>query len=297
MARIAFLGLGAMGSRMAHRLLQAGHALTVWNRSPAACAPLVAAGAQAATTPRAAVADADLVFAMVRDDGAAHRVWLDTADGAAAGLAPQALAIECSTLSLAGVRTLATALAAQGHRLLEAPVSGSLPAVEAGQLVFLPAGDAADLARATPVLAALGQVAPLLGPVGQGALAKLLVNSLLGVQVGLLAEWIGVLRHQGADAGRLLQATAATPAWSPVAARLAPALLAGDLRPQFPVELIEKDFGYALQLRGEADQPLVAAARALFGRAVHEGLGALNMTAVLQLFDPAATAGEARLRG
>ena len=125
-----------------------------------------------------------------------------------------------------GARTLAGALAAHGHRLLEAPVSGSLSAV----------------------LAALGSVVPLLGPVGQGALAKLLVNSLLGVQVSLLAEWIGTLRRQGADPERLLQAAAATPAWSPIAGRLSASMLAGDFQPQFPVELIAKDFGYTLQL-------------------------------------------------
>ena len=118
-----------------------------------------------------------------------------------------------------GARTLAGALAAHGHRLLEAPVSGSLPAV----------------------LAALGSVVPLRGPVGQGALAKLLVNS-------LLAEWIGTLRRQGADPERLLQAAAATPAWSPIAGRLSASMLAGDFQPQFPVELIAKDFGYTLQL-------------------------------------------------
>ncbi|MDQ5896518.1 MAG: 3-hydroxyisobutyrate dehydrogenase [Pseudomonadota bacterium] len=286
MARIAFLGLGAMGSRMALRLLQAGHAVTVWNRSPAACTPLVAAGAQVAATPRAAAAGAEFVFSMVRDDEAAHQVWLDEHTGASAGLGATALAIECSTLSVDGARSLAAALAARGLRVLEAPVSGSLPAVEAGQLVFLPGGDAADLDRAAPVLAALGRAVPLLGPVGQGALAKLLVNSLLGVQVSLLAEWIGVLRQQGADPERLLQAAAATPVWSPIAGRLAPALLAGDFRPQFPVELIAKDFGYALQLAGAPAQPVVAATHGVFERATREGLGAQNMTAVVQLFFP-----------
>ncbi|PXW95184.1 3-hydroxyisobutyrate dehydrogenase [Sphaerotilus hippei] len=284
MARIAFLGLGAMGSRMALRLLNADHAVTVWNRSPAACAPLVAAGAQAAATPRSAADGAEFVFSMVRDDEAARHVWLDEVDGAAAALATTALAIECSTLSLDGARSLADALAARGHRLLEAPVSGSLPAVEAGQLVFLPGGEAADLARAAPVLAALGSAAPLLGPVGQGALTKLLINSLLGVQVSLLAEWMAVLKRQGTDVSRLLGAAASTAVWSPVAHRLAASMLAGDFRPQFPVELIAKDFSYALQLGGPAEQPVVAAAQAVFERATRQGLGAQNMSAVAQLY-------------
>ena len=284
MARIAFLGLGAMGSRMALRLLQAGHALSVWNRTSAAVSPLVAAGAEAAASPRTAAIGADIVLSMVRDDDASRWVWLDERDGAVNGMGPSALAIECSTLSLDGVRVLAQAFSVRGHRLLEAPVSGSLPAVESGQLVFLPGGDAADLTRAEPVLSALGRVSPLLGPVGQGAVVKLLVNTLLGVQVSLLAEWIGALRQQGADPEPLLQAAATTAVWSPIASRLVPSMLAGDYSPQFPVDLIVKDFAYALQLSGPTAQPVVAAAHGVFERAAREGLGGENMTAVLQLF-------------
>lgn len=290
MARIAFLGLGAMGSRMAFRLIGAGHALTVWNRSPGAMALLVAAGALAAPTPRAAVEGAEFVFSMVRDDEAARRVWLDETDGAMAGLGAEALAIECSTLSMDGARSLSEAMGARGRRFLEAPVSGSLPAVETGQLVFLPAGSQADLERASPVLAAFGSVGPLLGPVGQGALAKLLINSLLGAQVSLLAEWIGLMQRQGLDFQPVLAAAAGTAAWSPIAGRLAASMLAGDFQAQFPVELIVKDLGYALQLAGPAAQPVVAATHDVFERAQQAGLGTQNMTAVLRLFNPQSTA-------
>ena len=101
MARVTFLGVGAMGSRMAINLLKAGHELTVWNRTPEVAAPLVDAGARQAFTPRDAVASAEVIIAMLRDDGASREVWLNPESGALAGMPPSAIAIESSTLTSA----------------------------------------------------------------------------------------------------------------------------------------------------------------------------------------------------
>ena len=98
--KIAFLGLGAMGSRMAINLVQAGHSLHVWNRTRERCNPLVDMGATAHDSPREAAQQADIVFSMVRDDAASRSVWLDGKTGALAGMAADTLAIEYSTLSL-----------------------------------------------------------------------------------------------------------------------------------------------------------------------------------------------------
>jgi len=146
---IAFLGLGAMGARMAARLVAAGHAVAVWNRSLAAAAPLVAAGARLTATPAEAASGATVVFSMVTDDVAARRVWLG-GDGAAAALRPGAVAIECSTVTPGWVRELAGGVAARGAHLLDAPVAGSRPQAEAGQLVFMVGGEAAALEAARP---------------------------------------------------------------------------------------------------------------------------------------------------
>lgn len=290
-SRIAFLGLGAMGSRMATRLLQAGHAVTVWNRSPAPIPALQAAGAQVAATPRQAAQDADFVIAMVRDDEAARRVWCDTETGALAGMRADAVAIESSTLSVAAVRQLHGAAQAVGVALLDAPVSGSRPAAQAGQLVFLVGGEATAFTRAEPVLLAMGVAARHVGPVGQGALAKLVTNTLLGVHVAALAELIGLVRQQGAEPADLLRAVSATSVWAPVDHYLAGSMLSGDFAPQFPVELIAKDFGYVVQAGAQAaGLPVAAAAQRVFQQAAAQRLGAQNMTAVVQLYPPVSSA-------
>lgn len=283
--RIAFLGLGAMGSRMAARLLLAGHAVTVWNRRPAAAAPLVAAGARQALSPREAAVGADFVISMVRDDAAAQQVWCDPEQGAMITIKPGAVAIESSTLSPGAIRQLASAASVAGVHLLDAPVSGSRPAAKAGQLVYLVGGDADTFRRAEPVLLAMGASVRHVGPVGHGTLAKLVTNTLLGLHVTALAELIGLLRHQGVAPDAVLQAVAATPVWAPVDHYLSGSMLAGDFQPQFPVALMAKDFGYALDAAGGATRlPLASAALSVLTEALRQGLGDANMTAVAQLY-------------
>jgi 3-hydroxyisobutyrate dehydrogenase len=283
MSHIAFLGLGAMGSRMAANLLKAGHQVTVWNRSAAACAPLVTAGAQAAETPSAAASQADFVIAMVRDDQASRSVWLDA--GVLAAMKPGAVAIESSTLSVDWIRTLASAASAQGISLIEAPVSGSRPAAEAGQLVYLVGGESQALAQAHGILQSMGSAIHHVGPIGSGALVKLATNALLGIQVSALAELIGLLQRNGTDVDLALKAIAGTPVWAPVANYLASSMRQGDFRPQFPVALIEKDFGYALAAAGSASlAPMLAAAKGVFQAGIEQGLGDKNMTAVVDLY-------------
>ncbi|MDH4910125.1 NAD(P)-dependent oxidoreductase [Xanthomonas axonopodis pv. ricini] len=285
MSKITVLGLGAMGSRMAANLIKAGHAVTVWNRSPAAAEALVAAGAALAATPREAAAGADFVMAMVRDDRASRQVWLDPDTGALAGMAAGAIALESSTLTLGWIRELGAQAALQRIALLEAPVSGSTPQAEAAQLVYLVGGEADTLTHAAPILKAMGSAIQHVGPLGSGALAKLTTNTLLGIQVAVLGELVGMLQHSGADVARVLDAVATTPVWSPVAGRISGSMLAGSFAPQFPIELIEKDFGYTVQAAGsDVVAPTIAAARSVFLAAIERGLGGENMTAVVKLF-------------
>ena len=276
-----------MGARMAARLIKAGHDVTVWNRTADATKPLVAAGATQAQTPRQAAAGAAFVVTMVRDDEASRRVWLDPDNGALAGMAAGAVAIESSTLTAGWIRELGHAVAECGVALLEAPVSGSRVQADAGQLVYFVGGDDTTLARAEPVLKAMGSTVHHIGPLGSATLVKLSTNALLGVQITVLAELIGLLRRSGGDAGRALQAVAGTAVWSPVANYLSGSMLTGDFSPQFPVELIEKDFNYTVQVAGSAAAaPTIAAARDVFRAAIGAGLGELNMTAVVKLVAP-----------
>jgi 3-hydroxyisobutyrate dehydrogenase len=285
MIKVAVLGLGAMGSRMAMNLIHAGHQVKVWNRSSNAAEPLVAAGATQATTPKEAAAGQDFVIAMVRDNDASRQIWLDPHTGALAGMDAGAVAIESSTLTVEWIRELGNQVAARGCSLLEAPVSGSLPQVEAAQLIYLVGGDEATLQKAEPLLKTMASAIHHVGALGTGTLAKLTTNTLLGVQVTVLAEMIGMLKHANVDIARIMAAVAATPVWSPVAQRLSGNMLAENFTPQFPIELIEKDFGYTVQAAGSPNAaPMVAAARSVFQQAMKHGYGKSNMTAVVQLY-------------
>lgn len=285
MSHIAVLGLGAMGKRMAANLLKAGHKVAVWNRSPHAGKELEAQGATRAHTPREAAAGADFVLVMVRDDAASRQVWLDAETGAFAGMSKSAVGMDSSTISVDWARALGAEAAKRGLTLLETPVSGSLPQAEAAQLIFLVGGDEAACERATPVLLAMGGAVRHAGPIGNGALTKLATNALLGIQVTALAELVGMLHRAGADEAKVMGIIATTAVWSPYAQRAIGPMLAGDFTPMFPVELVEKDFGYCIEAAGSPENaPTIAAAHGVFGAARERGLGDANLTSVVSLF-------------
>ncbi len=276
MARIACLGLGAMGRRMAARLAAAGHEVTVWNRTAAAADGL---GLATAATPRAAVARAEVVLGMLADDAAARAVWLDPDHGAAGGMAGGALAIEQGTLTPGAMRALAAALPGG---FLDAPVLGSRPQAEAGALIHLIGGGAEDVARAEPVLAALGTTRHHMGPTGAGAVAKLLANALFAVQAATLAELSAAAAVAGFAPEAFRAVFATLPVLSPAGAGLLGLMVAGRDDPLFPIDLVEKDLRYAATLAPSL--PMTAAAHALFARAQAEGLGGRNISGVRRLY-------------
>lgn len=284
MTQIAFLGLGAMGIRMAQHLIDAGHSLTVWNRTEPRAKPLLEQGAQWADTPAEAAQGAELVIAMVRDDDASAAVWLDEQTGAFKGMSDNAIAIESSTLSVDWVKELAQQAQQRGKQLIEAPVSGSRPQAQNAELVYLVGGDAHLVNRAEPVLSLMGKKVNHTGEMGSGALAKLVTNTLMGIQVTTIAELIGMLKRQGQDPDAILEAVSTTPVWSKTAGIVRKSMVSEAYDPQFPVDLIEKDLGYCLQA---ADQvaPMTSAARTVFNEAQEQQLGEWNMTVVAKLYE------------
>jgi 3-hydroxyisobutyrate dehydrogenase len=283
---IAVLGLGAMGSRMAVALLRAGHRVTVWNRNAEKAVALGNAGARIAGSPRSAVAGADFVICMVRDDHAAREVWLDPNTGALSGMRHDAIGIESSTLSLAAARALAGEFAARGIAFLDAPVAGSRPQAEAGQLIYLVGGDDDIVERATPVLLAIGGSVRHAGAAGAGAAVKLMVNTLFGVQLAVLGEMLGLLERSGIDPQRAHEIFAATPVCSPAANAAGAAMLAGNYAPMFPIELVAKDLGYTISASDvvNAQAPVAHAAATAFDGAVREGYGTDNITGIIQRY-------------
>lgn len=286
MTKIAFLGLGAMGSRMAANLVKNGFDVTVWNRSPGPSDDLAAAGAVAATTPREAVADADVVITCLRDDAASKAVWLDPETGALAGMKPDAVAVESSTITVDWAKQLAAAVTADGKRFLEAPVSGSLPQAEAGELVHICGGEAATLDAVRPVLDAHGSAQHLVGPAGAGALIKLAVNSFLAIQQAALAEVLAMAKRGGVEPDVAVGVITTTPACSPLAKMTAEAMAARNFTPLFPISLMAKDLGYAMAAAGGGDMPLTAGAQEVFENAVAAGFGEDNTSGVVQLYIP-----------
>src|SRR4051812_7943183 len=193
---VALLGLGTMGHGMAMNLLKAGFPLTVWNRTRAKAEPLAQVGATVADSPALAAKNAAVVIAMLADDTASRAAWLSQ-DGALAAMASKSISVECSTLSPDWVAELHSAVKARGLRMVEAPVTGSRPQAEAGQLNFLAGADDDTLAAVTPVLRSMSKEILHLGPVGSGAQLKLINNFLCAVQVTSFAEALAWMERTG----------------------------------------------------------------------------------------------------
>ncbi len=286
MTNIAFLGLGAMGSRMAANLLKFDFTVSVWNRSPGPDETLKLLGAAVATTPRAAADGADIVVSMVRDDEASKEIWLDDTTGALGSMKAGAIAMESSTITVDWARELAATVAASGQRFLEAPVAGSRPQAEAGILIYICGGDADTFTEAMPAMQAMGGTQHHVGDAGSGALVKLAVNTLLGIQQAALAEILGMAKRGGIDPAAMANVIIGTPTCSPLAKMAAESMVAKNFAPLFPVNLMEKDLGYVLAAAGGEGMPLAQATHDVFTKAMDVGYGDDNMSGVIQLYIP-----------
>lgn len=281
MMRIAFLGLGMMGSGMARRLLGAGFALTVHNRTRAKAEELLAAGAAWADSPREAAADADAIITMVADDPASRSLWLGH-DGILAGARAGALGLECSTISVEWGQELRAAAHAAGLRFLDAPVTGSKPQAAAGELVFMVGGEAAVLADARPLLQPMAARIVHVGGSGAGTQVKLLNNFLSGVQVASLAEALALMDRVGIDPEKAMEVILPGAPGSPMVRNVYQRIKAGDDTPLFALRLMAKDLAYAQQEGARQGLPLrtAAAALSLFQAAVSAGDGDRDLSAV-----------------
>jgi 3-hydroxyisobutyrate dehydrogenase-like beta-hydroxyacid dehydrogenase len=286
MNNIAFLGIGAMGERIATHLLTAGHSLHIWNRTPERCQPLVNRGATAYATPKQAAAVAEVVITMVADDDASRQVWLDKTTGAIGGLKQDVIALEYSTLTPGWSRELATVMSDRNHPFLAAPVVGSRPQAEAGQLIQLVGGDAATLASVQSILTNHSANIHHVGDATVSMALKLAINTLFGIQVAALGEILGMLNKTGitpqATIGWLNQMPTTSPALKGIGALMA----VQNYEPLFPIDLVEKDFRYAQALAqtANADVPAVDAIRSIYQQAQQKGYGTDNIAGIAQLY-------------
>jgi 3-hydroxyisobutyrate dehydrogenase len=287
MKRIAFLGLGRMGSAMASRLLGRGYDVTVYNRTAERARPLVDAGAKLARTAREACANAEAVVAMTADDASSRAMWLGGDGALAAGLAPQALAIECSTLSHEWVLALAREVAQRGLRYVDAPVTGLPPAAAAGELTLLVGAANADLDAARPLLDSLATRVLHFGPVGAGTAYKLAINLIGSVQIASAAEGLVLAERAGLDPKLVVSAIATGQAASPQVVRNTQRMIDGEFSRDivFTPVLRLKDIDYALKLAESLGvaTPFGAAAREMFAKLVARGAGADHEARVIEV--------------
>jgi len=265
MARLAVIGLGAMGSRIAARLLAAGHDVVVWNRDAAKADPLVAAGASPAASPAVAADRADAVVTMVADPDALRAVT-EEPEGVLGGMAAGSTLVQMSTVGPAATAALAAAVPEQID-LLDAPVLGSLSEAEAGALTVFAGGRAEVVDRLRPLLTPLGTVSHV-GEVGAGSAAKLVANaSLLGV-LSVLAEALALAQALGLAQATAFHVLAPTPL-GPQAERRRPAIETGDYPLRFALALARKDADLILGAAAEAgaDLRLLTATRSWFADA------------------------------
>jgi 3-hydroxyisobutyrate dehydrogenase-like beta-hydroxyacid dehydrogenase len=261
MKRVAFIGLGRMGHGMAGRYLDAGFDLTVWNRSKAKADDLIARGAQWATSPEEAAIDADAVVTMVADDEVSRQVWLGQ-DGAAATMKAGALAIECSTVSHAHALAMARELRGRGLIYIDCPVTGLPQAAAEGRLTLLVGADAADLEKAQPYLAPIGNIIRHFGAVGSGTVFKLINNLMGAVQIASLAEGLAIAEQCGLDMKLVTEALSTGAVASPQVIRHSRRMASRDFSgASFTAALRHKDAAYAVAL-AETLLPEVPVSRA-----------------------------------
>jgi 3-hydroxyisobutyrate dehydrogenase len=249
---LGFAGIGLMGLPMCRRLLAAGYPLTVWNRSPDKCAELVATGARLATSPAQLCESADLLLLCLADTAVVREVVFGEQGIATAGRRGQLL-VDLSSLEPAATREMAAALAAQcGMAWLDAPVSGGTAGAEAGSLAIMAGGEAADLARARPVLLTLGQRVTHMGGVGAGQVTKACNQMIVACNALVIAEVVALAERSGVDARLLAEALAGGFADSKPLQILAPQMAESQFEPvKWHVRTLLKDLDGAVKLSRE----------------------------------------------
>jgi 3-hydroxyisobutyrate dehydrogenase-like beta-hydroxyacid dehydrogenase len=254
-AEVGFVGLGVMGGGVARRLLDAGHPLTVWNRTREKADPLLDAGARWGESPRDVAEASEFVFTMVTNT-AAVRAVCEGRDGILAGLGPGKVYVDMSTASPANSRALAEQVEQLGAQMLDAPVSGSVITLEQGKLSIMVGGDAEAFERARPILEAIGPKVFHLGPNGAAVTMKIATNLSLAVQMLAFSEGVLLAEKSGIPREQAVEVMLASVIASPMVAYRGPFVLEQPDEAWFDVNMMQKDMNLALELGRELDVPL-----------------------------------------
>lgn len=290
---IGFLGLGNMGGPMAHNLLKAGHQISVYDLSATAVSGLVAAGAKEATSP-SAVAQAGVEAIITMLPAAAHvkQVYLGE-DGLLAHVPAGVLLIDCSTIDPMSAREVAAAAKNSGNPMLDAPVSGGTVGAAAGTLTFMVGGSDADFQTARPILANMGKNIVHCGGSGNGQVAKVANNMLLGISMIGAAEAMSLGVALGMDAKVLADVinSSSGRCWSSEVYNPIPGVVENSPASRgysggFGTDLMLKDLGLASEAAKQVRQPVILGglAQQLYQAFSMQGHGALDFSAIIKLY-------------
>jgi 3-hydroxyisobutyrate dehydrogenase-like beta-hydroxyacid dehydrogenase len=281
MTTVAFIGLGAMGSRMATNLHAAGIKLRVYNRDKAKAKPFADKGIEVADSIAAAVKGADFVVSIIADDAATRAVMLGD-QGVVASAAKGTIVLDSSTNSPAMVKEVAAAATKKGIVYLDAPVSGSLAQAQGKELVFLVGGDAAGFDKAQPLFSAMGRLAKRIGATGAGATLKLINNMISATLTAALVEAAMTAEAAGLDKDATVEILSEGAAGCRLTKTKLPKMLKRDYAAQFQIALMDKDVRYYLAMAQDLDvpTPVSSAVRSQYHGARRASLGALDTAAL-----------------
>jgi 3-hydroxyisobutyrate dehydrogenase-like beta-hydroxyacid dehydrogenase len=261
MTVVGVVGLGAMGGALASRLLDTGHEVNGTNRSADRAGPLIARGVHWHDTPREVAAAVEVVISMVTDDAALEAIT-SGADGIVAGLAPATVYVDMSSVSPRASKAVSERARAAGARMLDAPVSGSVPQVEQGTLAIMVGGDEAPFEGVKALLEDLGQTVTRVGENGAGVLLKLAINISLAVQTLAFSEGLLLAERGGMDSRLAAAVMSSSTIGSPMLKNRLPLLLDLPDDAWFTIHLMHKDIRLALDEAQRLAVPLPSAGAA-----------------------------------
>jgi 3-hydroxyisobutyrate dehydrogenase-like beta-hydroxyacid dehydrogenase len=301
MSSVGFVGLGAMGSRLAGRLLDAGHHVYGTNRTRSKAEALIARGLVWRATPRDVASSAEIVFSMVSDDPALTAVNAGP-EGILAGLTPGKTYVDMSTVSPRASAALAEQVRSLGAQMLDAPVSGSVPQADAGTLAIMVGGDEDAFHRAEPLLRKLGVKVTHVGGNGQGLVLKLAINISLAAQPLAFSEGLLLAERAGIDPSLAAEVMSTSPIGSPMLQARVPLFLDPNHDAWFDVQLMHKDIGLAREAAEHLGSPTPSAGLAdqILEQAEELGYARRDIAAVHELLArmrPAADVAQAGARG
>ena len=284
--KVGFIGLGLMGRPMALNLIRAGHSLAVWARRPESLAPLLAAGAQGASTPAALAAGVDVLVSMVGDGPDVEAVYLGSV-GVIAGGKPGLIAIDMSTIPPGSARQVAAALAEKDIAFLDAPVSGGVVGAEAGTLSIMVGGTAAAFEKALPVLQGMGKNIVHIGDSGAGQVTKACNQIVVGLNTLAVAEAFCFARKAGVDPAKVREALLGGFAFSKVLENHGQRMLDRNFKPGFKAWMHQKDLNIVLREAHAMNLGLPGAAldTQIMNAVVGMGMGEDDSLSVLRVLE------------